>query len=250
MLTELELKRYHRQMLIDGWGKKGQKNLKDSTVFIAGAGGLGSPVAIYLAAAGIGELRICDHDTLEISNLNRQILHIHTRIGRYKALSALATLRKINPHVRIKAFYKKIEEKNIAELAGDSSILVDCLDNFPTRNILNKFAIKKGIPLVHGSIWGLEGRVTTLLVPRTACFVCIFPEPPVAETFPVAGVTPGIIGCIQAAEVIKYIVGIGENLYNELLIFNGKDMSFQKLKVRRDPNCHVCAGYINRPGAN
>jgi len=230
-------------MLLDDWGPEGQNKLKAASVFIAGAGGLGSPVAIYLAAAGIGKLRVCDYDTLEISNLNRQILHTHTRIGKYKALSAKTTLKRINPHVKVEAFYKKIDEESVAELVGDSAIIVDCMDNFPTRYILNKFAIGKRLPLVHGSVWGLEGRVSTIHFPETACLSCIFPEEPPSGVFPVAGVTPGTIGCLQATEVIKCLLGIGERLYNYLLVFDGKNMSFQKLKVRPDPECGACSRY-------
>ena len=230
-------------MLLDDWGLEGQNKLKAASVFIAGAGGLGSPVAIYLAAAGIGKLRVCDYDTLEISNLNRQILHTHTRIGKYKALSAKTTLKRINPHVKVEAFYKKIDEESVAELVGDSAIIVDCMDNFPTRYILNKFAIGKKLPLVHGSIWGLEGRVATIHFPETACLSCIFPEEPPSGTFPVAGVTPGVIGCLQATEVIKCLLGMGERLYNYLLVFDGKNMSFQKLKIRPDPECRACSRY-------
>lgn len=243
ILTNLELKRYHRQMLLDGWGKEGQEKLKESCVFIAGAGGLGSPVAIYLAAAGIGRIRICDYDTLEISNLNRQILHTHTRIGKYKALSAKTTLKKINPHVEVEAFYKKIDEKSIDELVADSKVIVDCMDNFPTRYILNKFALNKKLLFVHASIWGLEGRLTSINFPQTPCLGCIFPDSPPQATFPVVGVTPGIIGCLQTTEVIKYLLSMGDNLYNYLLIFNAKDMSFQKLKIRIDPNCPVCSKF-------
>lgn len=242
-LSNLELKRYNRQILLDGWGIHGQEKLKSSSVFIAGAGGLGSPVAIYLAAAGVGKLRIADYDTLEISNLNRQILHTHTRIGKYKALSAKMTLQKINPHVKVEAFYRKIDAESIVELVGDSSVIVDCMDNFPTRYILNDFAVRNKLVLVHGSIWGLEGRLTTIHLPQTACLSCIFPESPPVGTFPVVGVTPGVIGCLQATEVIKYLVGIGERLYNQLFVFDGKDMSFQKLKVRPDSHCSVCAKY-------
>ncbi|MCM8799438.1 MAG: HesA/MoeB/ThiF family protein [Candidatus Omnitrophica bacterium] len=242
-LTNLELQRYSRQMLLDGWGYKAQRKLKNSCVFIAGAGGLGSPVAIYLAVAGIGRLRICDYDTLEISNLNRQILHTHTRIGKYKALSAKVSLKKINPHVKVEAFYKKIDEKNITSLVGDASIIVDCMDNFSTRYLLNEFALKKRLVLIHGSVWGLEGRITTINFPKTICLRCIFPEEPPTETFPVVGVTPGVIGCLQATEVIKYLTGIGKNLYNEILIFDGKQMDFYKLRLKPDPNCSTCSKY-------
>lgn len=240
-LTNLELKRYHRQMLLEDWGSSGQRKLKNSTVFIAGAGGLGSPVAIYLAAAGVGILRICDYDTLEISNLNRQILHTHTRIGKYKALSAKITLKKINPYAKIEAFSKKIDEESIAELVGNAGIIVDCMDNFPTRYILNEFALKNKLLLVHGSIWGLEGRITTIKFPHTACLSCIFPEQPPSGVFPVLGSTPGVVGCLQATEVIKYLVGIGEPLFNQLLVYDGMNMSFQKFKVKTDPNCRVCS---------
>lgn len=242
-LTNLELERYQRQILLEGWGTKGQEKLKSSCVFIAGAGGLGSPVAIYLAAAGVRRLRICDYDTLEVSNLNRQILHTHTRIGKYKALSAKVTLQRINPYVKVDAFYKKIDEDSIAELAGDSSVIVDCMDNFPARYILNNFAVRNKIAFVYGSIWGLEGRLTTIHIPKTPCLMCIFPNPPPGGDFPVVGVTPGVIGCLQATEVIKYLLGIGENLYNYLLMFDGKNMSFQKLKVKVDTNCHICSRY-------
>lgn len=243
LFTSLELKRYHRQMIMDGWGERGQEKLKKSTVFIAGAGGLGSPVAIYLAAAGVGKLRICDFDTLEISNLNRQILHTHTRIGKYKALSAKTTLKRINPHIEIEAFYKEIKEDNIAELADNCQVLVDCLDNFPTRYVLNKFAIEKRLVLVHGSIWGWEGRLTTVHFPHTPCLSCVFPASPPPGVFPVVGVTPGIIGCLQAAEVIKSLLGMGDNLYNQLLTFSGTEMNFKKLKTRVDASCEVCAQY-------
>ncbi|MBM3253096.1 MAG: HesA/MoeB/ThiF family protein, partial [Candidatus Omnitrophica bacterium] len=195
-LTKPELKRYHRQMLLDGWGPEGQKRLKGSSVFIAGAGGLGSPVAMYLAAVGVGKLRICDYDTLEVSNLNRQILHTHTRIGKYKALSAQITLKRINPHTEIGAFYERIDEKSIAKMVGDASVIVDCMDNFPTRYILNEFALKNKLVLIHGSIWGWEGRLTTINFPKTPCLRCIFPESPPTGVFPVVGVTPGVIGCL------------------------------------------------------
>src|SRR3989338_4202301 len=240
-LTKMELERYHRQMLIDGWGEDGQKTLKRSSVFIAGAGGLGSPVAIYLAAAGVGRLRICDYDTLEVSNLNRQILHTHSRIGKYKVLSAKIALKKVNPNTEVEAFDKRIDEESIAELVGESSVIVDCLDNFPTRYILNRFAVENKIPLIHGSIWGWEGRLTNISFPKTACKSCIFPEAPPPGAFPVVGVTPGIIGCLQAAEIIKSLLGIGERLHNQLAIFNAKEMTFQKLKVRPNPNCEVCS---------
>ena len=231
---------YNRQMLLDDWGAVGQERLKNATVFVAGAGGLGSPVIIYLAVAGVGRLRICDFGKLELSNLNRQILHDHQAIDKYKALNAKDALKKINPYIEVEVSTDKIDENSIARLAGDASVIVDCMDNFPTRYVLNEFAVKNKRVFVHGSIWGLEGRVTTIRAPQTACFQCIFPDSPPKELFPVLGVTPGVIGCLQAMEVIKYITGTGENLYNRLLVFDGKDMSFQTIKLRPDPHCPVC----------
>lgn len=239
-LTDEELQRYNRQIILNGWGIEKQKRLKKSSVFIAGAGGLGSPVAIYLAVAGVGNIRICDYDSPDITNLNRQILHNHTRIGINKAISAKMTLEELNPHINIEAIPYKITEDNVEELIGDSEIIVDCMDNFHTRYILNKFAIMKNIPLVHGSIWGLEGRVSFIKAPETPCLRCLFPESPPAETFPVVGVTPGVIGTIQATETIKYLTGIGKLLKNVVLVWSGYDMSFKQFKGFKDPECIDC----------
>lgn len=241
MLTTEELKRYNRQMMMDGWGEETQKKLKASTVFVAGAGGLGSPVSIYLAVAGIGTIRICDFDSPDWSNLNRQILHNHGRIGLNKALSAKQTLEELNPHVRVIAFTDKIVPENIDELIGDADVVIDCMDNFPTRYLLNESAIRKGIPLVFGSIWGMEGRVSFLSPPETPCLKCVFPEPPPSETFPVVGATPGITGTLQALEVIKYLTGIGQNLKGKILVWEGKKMEFRSYRAFKDPECPVCS---------
>src|ERR1700690_3232639 len=153
--TEEELSRYNRQMMMDGWGLKTQQKIKKATIFIAGAGGLGSPVSIYLAVAGVGNIRICDFDSPDWSNLNRQILHNHTRIGTNKAVSAKQTLTEMNPHINVEAFTDRIVAGNVDELVGNADLILDCMDNFPTRYLLNESAIRKNIPLVHGSIWGL-----------------------------------------------------------------------------------------------
>ncbi|MEM3370039.1 MAG: HesA/MoeB/ThiF family protein [Candidatus Micrarchaeia archaeon] len=240
-LTNEELQRYARQIMMDGWGIVTQKKLKNSKVFIAGAGGLGSPVAIYLAVAGVGNIRICDYDTPDITNLNRQILHNHKRFGINKAISAKMTLEELNPNINIEAIPYKITEDNIEDIIDDSEIIIDCMDNFATRYILNKYAIKKNLPLVHGSIWGFEGRVSFIKPPETPCLRCLFPEAPPEETFPVLGVTPGIIGAIQAAETIKYLTGIGKLLKNVLLVWSGYDMSFKQYKGFRDPKCIDCS---------
>jgi molybdopterin/thiamine biosynthesis adenylyltransferase len=238
--SEEELKRYHRQMMMDGWGEDTQGKLKKSTVFIAGAGGLGSPVAIYLAVAGIGHIRICDFDTPDWTNLNRQILHDHTRIGVNKAISAQVTIKKLNHSVKVTAFTDKIVAENVDELVGDSAIILDCMDNFPTRYLLNESAIRKNIPLVYGSIWGMDGRLSFIKSPETPCLRCLFPEAPPSETFPVLGTTPGVIGSLQALEAIKYLTGIGSNIKGKLLVWDGAKTEFRTFRAPKDPHCPAC----------
>jgi adenylyltransferase/sulfurtransferase len=240
MLSEAELKRYTRQIIMDGWGEDTQKKLKGSTVFIAGAGGLGSPVSIYLAVAGIGNIRICDFDSPDLSNLNRQILHNHHRIGINKAFSAKQTLEELNPHINITALTDKIVQQNVHEIVGDAQLIMDCMDNFPTRYVLNEYALRKKIPLVHGSIWGMEGRLSFIQPGETPCLRCMFPEPPPSEVFPVVGATPGVIGTLQAMEAVKYLTGIGTNLKGKLLVWNGKNASFRTYKTYKDPKCLSC----------
>ena len=239
-LTEQDKKRYHRQMLISGWGEEGQQKLKSSCVFVAGAGGLGSPVSMYLAVAGIGHLRLCDCDSPELSNLNRQILHNDSRIGVNKAESGKMTLGTLNPSIEIEAISTRIDANTVDELVGDADIIVDCMDNFPTRYVLNECAIRKGIPFVHGSIWGLEGKLTFIKSPETPCLKCIFPSAPPPELFPVLGATPGVIGCLEAMEVLKHLTGVGENLKSKLLVWCGDEMEFLVYPVAKNPNCPAC----------
>lgn len=239
-LNEAELKRYNRQMMMEGWGEETQEKLKKSTVFIAGAGGLGSPVSIYLAVAGVGNIRICDFDSPDWTNLNRQILHNHNRIGTNKAVSAKQTLEELNPNIDVTAFTAKIVAENVDELVGNADLILDCMDNFPTRYLLNECAIRKKIPLVHGSIWGLDGRVTFISPPETPCLMCYFPESPPKEVFPVLGATPGVIGTLEAMEALKYLAGIGKNLKGKLLVWSGSDMTFKTFKGYRDPQCPAC----------
>ncbi|MEW6002384.1 MAG: HesA/MoeB/ThiF family protein [Nitrospirota bacterium] len=241
MFSREELNRYNRQMIMEGWGIETQKRLKESTVFIAGAGGLGSPVSIYLAVAGIGNIRICDFDVLDWSNLNRQILHNHNRIGTNKAASAKRTLEELNPDINVVALAEKIVSENVDTLVGDSAIIVDCMDNFPTRYILNEAAIRKDIPFVFGSIWGMEGRISFIKPPETPCLRCIYPEAPPSETFPVVGATPGVIGSLQALEVIKYFSGVGENLKGKLMVWDGYRVEFKNYRAYKDPDCPVCS---------
>jgi molybdopterin/thiamine biosynthesis adenylyltransferase len=239
-LTDYDRARYNRQMLMSGWGDAGQARLKASTVFIAGAGGLGSPVALYLAVAGVGEIRLADADTVDLSNLNRQLLHNDERLGQPKAESAALTLREWNPTIKVVAQTDRITASSVEQIAGNAAIVVDCLDNYDTRYVLNAYCIQKRIPLVHGAIWGLTGQVTFLSPPRTPCLRCLVPAAPPRATFPVAGVTPGLTGCIQAMEVLKFLTGVGTNLMGRLLTFDGEDMTFATLKIHRLEGCPDC----------
>jgi adenylyltransferase/sulfurtransferase len=227
--------------MMDRFGVEGQERLKRARVFVAGAGGLGSPVSIYLAVAGVGKLCIVDRDTVELSNLNRQILHWDKDIGGTKASSAGEKLRQMNPNIAVETIVATITEDNISQLAEGYDLIVDAMDNFPTRYLLNKTAVERKIPLFHGGIYGMSGIATTIIPGVTPCLRCIFPEAPPPEKFPVVGVAPAIIGCIQATEVIKYIVGIGNLLTNRLLIFDGLNSEFREVKLSRAPSCRDCA---------
>jgi adenylyltransferase/sulfurtransferase len=239
-LTDYEKTRYDRQMLIKGWGEGGQIKLKSSRVFVAGAGGLGSPVSIYLAIAGVGEIRICDADTIELSNLNRQILHTDARIGELKAVSGDKTLGELNPTINILTYSDYLDGNSVARMVGQPDVVVDCLDNFETRYLLNAYCIEHKIPFVHGAVWGMIGQVTFLRPPETPCLRCLFPEAPPKEVFPVVGVTPGVIGCLQAMEVLKSLTGVGTTLKGKLLFFDGEEMTFNTVNVKRTPSCPDC----------
>ena len=242
LLSENERKRYSRQMMMEGWGEESQTKLKRSTVVIAGAGGLGAPVSIYLAVAGVGNMRVCDFDSPDWANLNRQILHDHTRIGTNKAISGKMTLERLNPDIKVTAFTDKIVAENVDDLVGTADIILDCMDNFPTRYLLNESAIRKRIPLVYGSIWGIEGCLSFIRSPETPCLRCIFPEAPPKEVFPVLGTTPAVIGSLQALEAIKFLAGIGTNIMGWLLVWEGGTTEFRKFKIRKDPDCPTCGG--------
>jgi molybdopterin/thiamine biosynthesis adenylyltransferase len=245
MLTINELERYDRQIMIADIGEEGQEKLKRARVFIAGAGGLGSPAAIYLTAAGVGKICVVDHDRVELTNLNRQVLHWEKDIGKKKVSSAREKLKKINHEVKIEAIENTITEASVFQLIAGFDVIVDAMDNLPTRYLLNKAAIEKNIPFFHGAVYGFEGRVMTIIPGKTACLRCVYRGDIPKEKFPVIGVTPAVIGCIQATEVIKYIVGIGELLKNRLLIYDGLDMKFTEFKVKKDPQCEHC-GHVRK----
>lgn len=240
MLTVDELERYDRQIMLREIGKEGQEKLKKARVFIAGAGGLGSPAAMYLTAAGIGNIRIADHDRVELTNLNRQVLHWDEDRGRSKADSTSEKLKRLNPDVEIEAIQETITESNLAQLLAGYDLIVDAMDNLPTRYLLNKAALEHNIPFFHGAIYGFEGRAMTIIPHKTACLRCVYRGAIPEEKVPVIGVTPAVIGCIQATEVIKYIVGIGELLTNKLLNYDALNMEFTEFKVNKDPHCEHC----------
>jgi adenylyltransferase/sulfurtransferase len=243
MLSEQELERYDRQMMIKGFGPEGQEKLKGAKVLIAGAGGLGSPISIYLAVAGVGRLTIADYDTVALSNLNRQISHWDKDVDRRKVDSAREKLLGLNSDITVNAVSDKIEADNVDDIVGDNDLIVDAMDNVPTRLLLNEVAIKKNIPIFHGAVYGFDGRVTTIIPGVTPCLRCLYPKIPPSSRFPVVGVTPAVIGCIQAAEVIKYIVGIGELLTGRILIYDGLKSKFMHIDVKRKRGCDAC-GHI------
>ncbi len=241
MLTSDERNRYDRQISIPGFGETGQEKLKQAKVVIAGCGGLGSPAAIYLAAAGVGTIRIIDHDKVELSNLNRQVLHWDKDLGRSKVESGQEKLSRMNKNINIEPVNETITDKNVSSLIAGFNVVIDALDNLPTRFILNEAAIGQGIPFIHGAVYGLEGRVMTVIPGKSACLRCLYQGTPPQQKFPVLGTTPAVVGAIQATEAVKLITGIGKLLTNRLLIYDGLNMKFTELKVNLKFDCEHCA---------
>ena len=232
MLKDAEQTRYSRQIRL--FGEVGQEKLKRTSVFIAGAGGLGSIVSIYMAAAGFGKIRIVDCDSVELSNLNRQILHDNRDVGRDKAFSAYETLTGINPEVEVEALVETISEDNVDRLLQGCDLIMDAMDNFPTRYLLNRAAFDRKIPLFHGAISGYQGQATTIVPGKTACLRCIFPRAPPASIFPALGSTCGVIGSIQVTEAVKYVQGAGELLTNRLLLWDGLSACMDEVACERN----------------
>lgn len=239
-LAPAERERYARQLL--SFGEAGQARLKRAHIVVAGAGGLGSPVAIYLAVAGVGRLTLVDCDTVDLSNLNRQVLHGEADVGRPKVESGAETLRALNPSIRVEGVRATITDETAADLVGDADGIVDAMDNYPARFVLNRVAQERGIPLFHGAIRGFHGQVTTCVPGRGPCLACLFREVPPKEVFPVVGVTPGVIGCIQATEVIKYLTGEGELLTGRLLLWDGLAGRAEEIAVAPRTGCPACSG--------
>jgi molybdopterin-synthase adenylyltransferase len=234
--------RYQRQILLHEIGISGQKKIKNASVFLFGAGGLGSPCAYYLAAAGVGTIGIADDDTIELSNLNRQILHVPNRIGNLKALSAKESIENFNPDITVKTYpYRLSHEVSYEYEIEGYDIIVDCTDNYETRYRINELCIKKQKPWIYGAVSELEGQVMTIIPGKSPCYRCLYPSAKTAnKNLAVLGVTPGIIGIIQATEALKYILGTGDLLIGRFLHVDLKDMQFNVFRLTRDENCPSC----------
>ncbi len=239
--------RYSRHLLIPEVGEAGQLKLLDSSVLLLGAGGLGSPAALYLAAAGVGRIGIIDPDVVDASNLQRQVLHTTASLGEPKVLSAQKTLEGLNPDVHVVPYQERLDTGNADRILAEGwDVIVDGADNFPTRYLVNDASVWHGIPVVHGSIFRFHGQVTVFKPGDGPCYRCLFPEPPPPELAPscaeggVLGVLPGIIGSLQANEALKLLLGIGEPLIGRSLLFEALEGSFTEIKLRRDPDCPVC----------
>lgn len=254
-LSDAQRARYSRHLLLPEVGEAGQAKLLQSKVLLIGAGGLGSPAALYLAAAGVGTLGLVDADLVDASNLQRQVIHATSRIGRPKIESAAEVLKDLNPDVRVLGHEERLCRANVERLFGDYDVVVDGTDNFPTRYLVNDASVWLGKPVVHGSIHRFDGQATTFMPDRAAasfgieagpCYRCLYPEPPPAHLAPscqeagVLGILPGVIGLLQATEAIKLLLGRGEPLVGRLLTYDSLKMKFRELRVRRAPECPVC----------
>ncbi|NWG06232.1 MAG: molybdopterin-synthase adenylyltransferase MoeB [Chloroflexi bacterium] len=249
MLPELsreEILRYSRHLLIPEVGLEGQRRLKASSALIVGTGGLGSPVALYLAAAGIGRIGLVDYDVVDSSNLQRQVIHGTSTVGKLKVESAKAKLLDLNPDIQVDVYNEPYTSENALRIARDYDIILDGTDNFPTRYLTNDVAVFLGKPNVYASIYRFDGQVSVFYAEEGPCYRCLFPEPPPPGLVPscaeggVLGVLPGTIGTLQATEALKVLLGIGEPLIGKLLLYNALDMSFDVVKLKKNPNCRVC----------
>ncbi len=245
--NETQIQRYSRHILLPEVGGKGQIKLAKAKVFIVGAGGLGAPVALYLAAAGVGTLGIIDGDLVDLSNLQRQVIHYTPDLKKPKVLSAQEKIKSINPDVKVVTYQEKLMASNALAIIKDYDILVDGTDNFPSKFLINDAAVFSGKPLVHGGILRFDGQVLTILPKKSACYRCIFKSPPPPGVVPscqeagVLGALAGVIGTIQATEVLKLILNIGTPLANRLMRYDALQTGFREIRVRRNPNCLVCS---------
>ncbi len=257
--TREELDRYHRQMILPGVGPEGQARLKASSVVVVGAGGLGVPVLQYLVAAGVGRVGLVEMDRVELSNLHRQVLYTTQDVGQPKALVAQARLQALNPLVRVEAYPVRLTAENALGILGGYDLIVDASDNFPTRYLVNDAAVLLGKPLVYGAIHQFEGQVAVFHHPLPSgemgpCYRCLFPKPPPPGSVPpcaeagVFGVLPAVVGSLMAQEALKVLLGLGQPLAGELLLYHALEGSFRRIKVKRNPHCPVCGDQPTQRG--
>lgn len=245
-LSREEIVRYSRHILIPNVGLKGQEKLKSSSALIIGTGGLGSPVSLYLAAAGVGTIGIVDYDFVEPSNLQRQVIHGSRSIGKSKVLSAQEHMLDINPHIKVNVHEERLSSENALRIAKGYDILIDGSDNFATRYLSNDLCVLLGIPNVYGSVYRFDGQVSVFYAKEGPCYRCLFPEPPPPGLIPscadggILGILPGTIGTIQATEAIKILLGIGSKLIGKLLLYDALEMTFDSVNLKKNPNCKVC----------
>ena len=245
-LSHEEVQRYSRHLIMPEVGMGGQKKLKAASVLLIGAGGLGSPLAMYLAAAGIGRIGLVDYDVVDYTNLQRQIIHGTKDVGRLKLQSAKETMLDINPHVQVDTYEVPLTSANALEILAPYDVIIDGTDNFPTRYLTNDACVLLGKPNVYGSIFRFEGQLSIFHAAEGPCYRCLFPEPPPPGLVPscaeggVLGILPGTVGAMQATEAIKYILGIGESMIGRLLLYDALNMEFTEVKLRKNPNCPVC----------
>ena len=245
-LTEQQIERYSRQIILEEVGGVGQKKLLSSKVLIVGAGGLGAPAALYLAAAGIGTIGIVDYDRVDLTNLQRQIIHHTNDIGSEKVDSAKGKIQAINPDVTVRTYQTRLTAENISEIIRQYDFVIDGTDNFPAKFLINDACYFEKVPFSHAGILRFDGQLITVLPGETTCYRCIFHSPPPAGVVPscseagVLGVLAGVIGLLQATEAIKFLLGIGAPLTNTLLVYNALEMGFYKVKLNRNPNCPLC----------
>jgi molybdopterin/thiamine biosynthesis adenylyltransferase/rhodanese-related sulfurtransferase len=246
-LNNEEILRYSRHLIMPEVGMAGQEKLKAASVLLIGAGGLGSPLALYLSAAGVGRLGLVDFDVVDATNLHRQVIHSTKSVGMLKVESAKARINEINPNVVVETYKEPVTRDNILKILANYDLVIDGTDNFPTRYLVNDAAVMLNKPNIYGSIFRFDGQVTVFKPKDGPCYRCLYPEPPPPGMVPscaeggVLGILPGTVGLIQATEAVKLIIGAGKPLIGRLLLYNALDMSFRELKIRRDPNCPMCS---------
>ena len=246
-LTDQQIKRYSRQIVLEQVGGVGQEKLLTSKVLIVGAGGLGSPAALYLAAAGVGTIGLIDADNVDLSNLQRQIIHRTEDVNKAKVASASEKIKAINPDIAVEVCPERLTAANARQIIGHYDFVLDGTDNFPTKFLINDACYFEKVPFSHAGILRFDGQMITVLPDKTACYRCVFDSPPPAGLVPscsqagVLGPLAGVIGCLQATEVLKYLLGVGELLTDRLLIFDGLGLQFRQVQIRRNPDCRICS---------